>query len=303
MFEKLSKNAQTAATVAALAGASFGAEGKADASLIRDINNDPQHQLLGSNYLVGGSALAATGGGTVSFRVNVPGVGTGQRNASAILLNDSYAITAYHNVADLLQYNPTFEIATGPNYLNNRGTVRSIAEIIPYPGGGFNDPSLPDVCILRLAEPLTGVQAAVFGSVNVGDFCVGAGFGRHGSPATGLLPRDGNVRGFFAPLLGPSTTPYNPNFYSSTDFDPIVANPLNGKPMSGDSGGGVYTLDGRLAGMWVGGTTGTAASGTGVYLRFDGEVGSYIQNTIPSPGAAVTLLVGAVFGISARRRR
>lgn len=302
MFESLKQKAQKAATVAILAGATLGMAEKANAALVRDIANDPQHQLLGANYLVGGSALAATGGGTVSFRVNVPGVGTGQRNASAILLNDSFAITAYHNVADLLQFNPTFEIATGSNYMNNRGTVRSISEIIPYPGGGFNNPELPDVCILRLSEPLAGVQSAVFGSANVGDYLVGTGFGRHGSPATGLLPRDGNIRGIVAPLLGVSASPYNPNFYSDTVFSPNVMNPLNGKPLSGDSGGGIYSLDGKLAGMWVAASTGTNEAGLGTYLRFEGDVRAWANNTIPAPGAIVPLMLGAFVGAARRRR-
>ena len=301
MFEDLKQKARTAATVASLAGATLGMPKEADASLVRDIANDPQHQLLGANYLVGGSALTATGGGTVSFRVNVPGVGTGQRNASAILLNDSFAITAYHNVADLLQFNPTFEIATGSNYMNNRGTVRSISEIIPYPGGGFNNPTLPDVCILRLSEPLAGVQSAVFGSANVGDYLVGTGFGRHGSPATGLLPRDGNIRAIMAPLFGTSLV-YNPSFYSDTAFNPGVASELNGRPQSGDSGGGVYGLDGKLVSMWVGGTTGTGEVGVGTSLRFEGEIKNWINSTIPAPGAVATLLVGALVGASRRRR-
>ena len=43
----------------------------------------------------------------------MPGVGTCQRNTSASFLNNRYAITSAHNVTDLLQYNPTYEVADG----------------------------------------------------------------------------------------------------------------------------------------------------------------------------------------------
>lgn len=183
-------------------------------------------------------------------------------------------------MADLLQFNPTYEIATGPNQMNDRGIVRAISEIIPYPGGGWNNPSLPDVCILRLASPLFVIQPAVLGSVNVGDYFVGTGFGRSGSPATGPLPRDGNVRGVSAPNMGASTAPYNPKFFDDTLFSPNVLEALNGKPMSGDSDGGVFLLDGRLVGVWVAASTGTGAAGIGTYLRFDGPIAEWINATL-----------------------
>jgi hypothetical protein len=287
-----------AAAGLALAGMTAPSQG----GLVRDIANDPLHRDLGASYLVGGSGLSQTGGGTVSFRVLVPGVGTGQRNASAVMLNEQYAITAYHNVADLLQFNPTYEIATGSNYMNNRGTVRSIAEVISYPGGSFNNPSLPDLCILRLATPLTGAGNAVFGSASVGEALFGTGFGNYGSPAVGQLPRDGNVRGWIAPVESFMSGSYSPTFYSQARMLSSLPITLNGRAMSGDSGGGWYNSSGQLVGMTVAGTLGTL-EGQSTYLRFDNpDVQNWITTTIPSPGAGMLMgLAGMVFG--ARRRR
>jgi hypothetical protein len=274
----------------------------AQGGLVRDIANDPLHRDLGASYLVGGSGLSQTGGGTVSFRVLVPGVGTGQRNASAILLNEGWAITAYHNVADLLQFNPTYEIATGSNYLNNRGTVRGIAEMIPYPGGSFNNPNLPDLCLLRLATPLTGTGSVVFGSARVDEALYGTGFGNYGSPAVGQLPRDGNVRGWIAPVQSFMSGSYSATFYRQTQFESDLPYALNGRGMSGDSGGGWYNSQGQLVGMNVAATLGTGPGGQTTYLRFDNsDVHTWISTTIPAPSTALVGLTAMAF--AARRRR
>lgn len=64
--------------------------------------------LLGLALYADGTTSAQTlafgapfAGRALEFRINVPGVGTCQRNTSASFLNNRYAITSAHNVTDL----------------------------------------------------------------------------------------------------------------------------------------------------------------------------------------------------------
>jgi uncharacterized protein (TIGR03382 family) len=98
------------------------------------------------------------------------------------------------------------------------------------------------------------------------------------------------------------TNGYSPVFYNQTDFSPSYANALNGRGMSGDSGGGWYNSQGHLIGMNVAGTLGTGTIGQTTYLRFDNpDIQNWISTTVPAPGTAVLGLAAMVF--AARRRR
>ena len=84
---------------ALLAGIAAGAgtPNQAGAALYADGTTSAQTLAFGASFA--GEAL--------SFNIYVPGVGTGIRHTSASFLNSRYAVTAAHNVFDLLQYNPT----------------------------------------------------------------------------------------------------------------------------------------------------------------------------------------------------
>lgn len=62
---------------------------------------------------------------------------------------------------DLLQYNPTYEVATGDNYLTNRGTVIPVESVTMYPG---YDGTLmtPDLAIIKFSRPI-GTRENVIG--------------------------------------------------------------------------------------------------------------------------------------------
>lgn len=262
--------------------------------LMADGSNDADYKSLGSS-LAGNTAL--------SFRVLVPGVGTGQRNTSATYLNSEYAITAAHNVADLLAFNPTYEIATGDNYMNNRGTVVPVASVTIYPGydGGFE---APDIAIIKFATPLTS-PALHIAAPQLGEILTGAGYGHPGTPRSGLLPSDGAVRGWNAPVVEGTPSDVSNVYYFSTDFDAVDNVPLNGHGLSGDSGGPMIDSVGNLVGINIAQDGDTQPVGsTESLLLSQPAVEAWIEaNTgVPEPSSVFLLGIGAA-GVLLKRQR
>lgn len=205
-------------------------------------SDDSAYQALGTQFQ----------GKLLSFNVLVPGVGTGIRQASAAYFNSQYAITAAHNVQDLLQYNPTYEIATGDNFLTNRGTVVPVSSVLIHPSyiPGYPKNTI-DLAIIHLATPLLGTVATI-DSVTIGDSITTAGFGRTGTPSTGLNPvRDGQSRGWVSPVRQFTASDITDAYYFQTFFGSSSGVQLNGRGASGDSGGPAYDEDGNLVGLTV----------------------------------------------------
>ncbi len=287
--------------LAVAAGALTGMTAPSDGALMRSMANDPQHRLLGQNYLMGGSGVATTGGAAGSFQIAVAGGGI--RVGSGGFLNGDYYLTAAHSLDGLTITDPTsITVATGPNSISNRGQVRTVAEIIYSPWGAGSNPNLPDLVAFRLSSPISGINPAVIAGAGVGAMLTHTGFGNYGDPATGELFTDGNMRGFRAPIESFVNNGYNPAYYVQTRFSSGVSDVLNGRGLPRDSGGFVWTTSGDLFGSMVAATLGTGEFG-GTYIQqfSNPEVGAWLA-TIPSPGAAGLLgLAGLVF--AARRRR
>ena len=275
----------------------IGAPETARAVLIPNGGDDPAYIALGSQFQ----------GRLLSLRVLVPGVGTGVRDTSAIYLNSEYALTAGHNVADLLQFNPTYEVATGDNYLTNRGTVVGVSSVIVHPSyvGGFPKNYI-DLAILHLATPLPG-SAQTIASVSVGDVLTSAGFGRVGTPASGLsAPQDGFSRGWRSPVDDFSAVDVSDTYYFETFFGSSTGLALIGRGASGDSGGPAYDELGNLVGMVVAGSPTFASTvGSTYYLDLSQpEVHSWISANaiVPEPSTFILLVFGSA-GLVVRRRR
>lgn len=275
----------------------------AQGGLIRDMALDPQHQSLGQSYLAGGSALSLTGGGAAAIRITVSGV-NGAVNSSAAILNSGWAITAWHNISSAVPFGTvTIDVSTGSNFNTNRGQVSRVLEYIPYPGNGVLNPNLPDLCLLRLSDPLVGVQNAVIGSAFAGDAMTMVGFGRYGSPAVGSLPQDGNVRAFRGTVRASNIDGYSNLYYQQANIGSTPVLALEGRGLGGDSGGAVFNSAGHLVGLMEASTNGTGIVGVTTFSQLDTpQINAWITSTIPTPGTAALIgVMGA--GLALRRRR
>ena len=190
--------------------------------------------------------LAATSGGRLVWISGTTAVG-GPVRVSGVLIDSWNVLTAAHALS---AGNMITSIGTGPNRSSDPGTVVGVVKWMRYPTyvSGF---STPDLAIIHLAQPIN-ITPAVFAGVSRGEMLTAAGFGRYATPSIGVQPDDGSSMGWRAPVLG-----YNPanvtgaHFYS-TDFDTGNGVSLNGKGLSGDSGGPVWNSAGALVGISVG---------------------------------------------------
>jgi len=294
MFENLKEKAQTFATVASLAGASLGMSEKAEAVLMLPGQSAQSYLDLG-----------ATLNNRVGFVEIVTPTGA-LGAASVALINENFAITCGHVVWNNLQNGGTFRVGTGANFLNDRGQVVDVAELITYPGypGGVTTNS-PDIVILRLASPLAGITQAQFGTANPGDLVTAGGYGFTNYAGQPTVPRDGFRRGWNAPVSPGAPTFGADTWYNFSQFGGTVGGsvPVNGKVLNGDSGGGVYNSLGQLVGINFGQSGNNLSVGFSSYLDLaQPDVLNWVQsNTIPTPGALTLLGLGALVG--SRRRR
>jgi len=279
----------------------------AQGGLIRDMALDPQHRSFGQSYLAGGSALAATGGGIAALRLSATSGFAFPTNGSITMLNSRWGATALHAFTPYLQNGGviTGSVQTGSNYNSSPGFTSAIRRVIPIPGGdGFNS-ALADIALVEF-DPIPGVNDAVLGNFpGVGQNVAMSGFGRYGSEAAGIFPRDGNVRGWLAPVNSSPGLGYNPEYYVGALVNPSSSQSLLGRGLIGDSGGAVFDMQGRTVGLMVATTNGGQFFGATTILRFDNpEISSFISSNIPTPSSAALLgLTATAMGMRRRREQ
>jgi hypothetical protein len=269
-----------------------------------DISRDPQHQALGQNYLVGGSALQSTGGGVVSLAVYSTAFSTPLRSSLTALWNDgnggSWALGTYHSYANMLSFpNVTATASTGPNFNTNPGLTMSVMQVVPY-SPSFNDPNSPDLALYHLSTEIPGLQPVVFGTAGIGDMLVDPGFGMYGSQATGIFPRDGNVRAFMATVDNSLQPGFNPSYYQQIYVHSSDSYMYAGRALSGFSGSPLFT-NGQLYGIATATTNGADFSGPTIFQPIVGDRLQWVYETaVPAPASAALL---GLAGILATRRR
>jgi hypothetical protein len=200
---------------------------------------------------------------------------------SAVRLNEHFALTAAHAVFGSFGLVTNIVVGTGTNYLTSPGTsvTCAVSNVLIYPGWNqtFNT---PDIAIIKFDQPLPGENLAI-ASASVGETLSSAGFGRAGTPSSGLLPSDGNLRAFYAPVQ--SFTPGNVSgeYYWDLRFSPASGVALNGKGLGGDSGGPVFNASGNLVGISIAQWGNLdPIGGTDILKLTQADVYAWIQNNI-----------------------
>ena len=203
-------------------------------------------ELAGPN----GGVVGAGQGGLLQLKVSIP---QGNRNTSATYISSGYALSVYHNISDLLPYNPTYAISTGSNYMTSVGVTTSATVASSYILSG--DIGLD---LFRLDTQLGGTPA-VLGAVSFGSTVTMAGYGRAATASGGTEPRDGNARGFNAQEINLTADSYPNEFFNYAFFGSGL--PLDGKGTSGTSGGPAFNSEGQLVGLIEAATLGLGPIG------------------------------------------
>jgi secreted trypsin-like serine protease len=237
---------------------------------------------------------------------------------SGVLIEPRWVLTAGHAaVGSDGSVFDEFQFGVGSNYLTAPGETAAVLAAYAHPDYDPAAPegSTPDLALLYLSDPIqTVAPAARFVGVDaVGTEVHFAGYGRPGTPSTGVQPADGQTRGFVGTIDGfgdPGeglTTDYATVPF--TDVGPFF-DALGGLATSGDSGGGMFVDSGgeyQLAGIMALNLGGFDYGGSTASMRVS-LYNDWIDATIaevPEPSALVLLLAAAAMLVwqAGRQRR
>jgi len=220
--------------------------------------------------------------------------------ASATYINEGYAITSAHLVKAEMDAGFTFQVARGTN-ANSPNNLTNVESVLIHPDYNGNSQATPDIAILKLAEPLPGIPA-VIGSVASGQKTTSAGFGYALRPDYSLNQADGFLRGWEAES-NRTFGVWSESLYQATRFGiSSLEITLNGKNLSGDSGGAVY-YNGMLVGLNTGQIGNADEVGASVFLTLATQQTWIQQNTaIPEPTTAA-LVVSLASALMLKRQR
>lgn len=222
----------------------------------------------------------------------------------------TWGASVAHNFSQGGLFATNHRVFTGTNFNSNPGEQYSVAEYFLHPGYTNIGGTQPDIALFRLdvTLPISNITVA---PVNVGDRITYAGFGRPGTPATGLLPLDGFGRAFDVyvddfGLTGGSISDFYARsiFWMSGDSGFL---PLGGLGTPGTSGAFGYNELGQLTTIAALATAGTPSyydSTYGVHLS-DPLIANWWNSTlppaVPAPGALALFGVGALMAGLRRR--
>lgn len=286
-FSHKSASLLALAAAAALASSSLPTK----AALYQDGYSDSAAQTLAEQYGPSLSSLSLTSLGSTF-------------NASGVFLNDSWVLTAAHNITD-----PSGNVNRTINGVyqgtKSEGSLTPVIDVFVYPGpvGSGNN---PDLALLYLG-PYSGVTAPslTIGYASPGQVVTSAGFGNFGSVSGGVSLNDGTARGWYAPVLPYTAGDSSSTYYASTSFYPGLGS-LNGRALGGDSGSPVFNSSGELVGINIAANGGLSELGSTTYLKLtQPEVFGWMNSTfqsVPEPSALALAGLGAATLLALGRR-
>ncbi len=273
-------------------------EQKAEAGIV--ISFDPNADQRAKDN---GAVRSVAGGGNVgSITVHSE---LGSYSSSLVFINPFTAIKDAHAFDSRFGLNQSYSIGTGANY--NSGPYMSPANIFIHPDYGGAAGRGVDLAVITFNIPVAGVSELEFASGRsaLNETLWLAGYGVTGSPDRGYLGQDGFIRAGTsiarnsAPLLGGSSS-----LYQNLLFDDVTDNLTGLRGGPGDSGGGIFKLDGKLAKIIIGGSTDITGSTSMGLLVSAPTVVSFIDQhkitAVPEP-SSLSLLGGLAVASAAYR--
>lgn len=157
--------------------------------------------------------------------------------------------------------NENLRVGTGSNYMNDRGNLVEVANVITHPtwqgqtGNSAWNGNI-DLVILHLERPIFDAPVLNIAPTTLGEYTVGVGYGRPGLASGQWLDLDGQSRAFEMLVERYGNTGVSPmtvDYFNSTlhTQNHSTARPLSGGGTNGSSGGGVFNQDGDLVALSV----------------------------------------------------
>jgi hypothetical protein len=299
----VANGSKVAVAAAGLALAGFSSS--VDANIMRSLADNQAHIDRGNQFTLAGRAAQGLGGGVVSMRITAPGTSVAI-NYSGVALRSfadgsGWILGTNHPVGDLANNGfgaETITVGLSGNYIASGETRLTVTNSVALSGSGSRDPNRRDMRLYFVSSGLpqfTPMQLITIDQIAIGSYFDMAGFGQYGSPASGTLPRSGDVRGFVCRYDGGAVDAgYSPAFYRQGLTFNSDSTALLGRTAQGYSGSGVFSA-GSLAGINCFGTNGSSFTGVSGFNYFDQSVIAEINQvtSVPAPGAA------AMFGLAA----
>jgi len=299
----------------ALALAGFGGVNSSTyANIMRDLSLNQSHIDRGNRSTIQQRSSMGLGGGVVSMRITAPGTSLAI-NYSGVAIRSfadgsGWILGTNHPVGDFTGAGfgqESITVGLAGNYITSGETRLNVSYSVPLSGSGFRDPNRRDMRLYLVESGMpqfTPMQLIAMDQVPLNSYLSFGGFGQYGSPAAGILPRSGDIRGFVSLYESTTTSAgYTSEFYRQTvtyNADGTIA---LGRGAQGYSGGGGFYQN-YLCGVINHGTNGSGFSGITGFNFFDATSLAEIDQitSVPSPSTLGVLAAVGIVAYGSRRR-
>jgi|GEM_PF-6010215 len=291
-----------------------GVNSSTNANIMRDLSLNQSHIDRGNLSTIQQRSLMGLGGGVVSMRITAPGTSLAI-NYSGVAIRSfadgsGWILGTNHPVGDFTGAGfgqESITVGLAGNYITSGETRLNVSYSVPLSGSGFRDPNRRDMRLYLVESGMpqfTPMHLIAMDQVPLNSYLSFGGFGQYGSPAAGILPRSGDIRGFVSLYESTNITGgFSTAFYrEAVTYNADGTGDL-GRATSGYSGGGGFYLN-NLCGIMSYGTNGSGFAGVNGFGFFDTQTIIEINQvtSVPAPSAIGLLGLLGVGAVVARRR-